>query len=153
MSEIKSGGAILIMLMTLLIAFIVFALQGASWMPPQGASLHKLYIDGVPLSVEVADDVQEQKLGLVGRASLPKDRGMLFIFAKQAKWRVTTKNMHFPIDIFWIAGSGEIVDIQKYASGVNAIFAPSAPAQYILETNADFASIYNIEVGDQLSGI
>lgn len=143
------------MLMTLLFAFIGFSLRGATWMPVINTDLVNIKVAGVPLSVEVADEPQEHKRGLVGREALHKNRGMFFVFQRSAKWRVTTRGMVFSIDIFWISETGRVVDMQKYAAPSNGerIFSPRVPAKYILETNADFAEIYGIKVGDYVTDL
>lgn len=154
MNEIKSGGAILIMLMTLLFAFIGFSLNGASWMPKKDTSLVNLRIAGVSIEVEIADEPKEQERGLLKNKILRKNSGMLFVFDEAAKWSITTKGMSFPIDIFWINGDKKIIEIREYASpNSGEIYVPKIPAKYILETNADFASIYGIKVGDSISDI
>ncbi len=145
-------------IISLLMIFGVFA---GLWFGFQGekvsnslnfGKLKLIKIAGVPLTVEIADEKSEWEKGLSGRDRLQTNRGMLFIFPKEDYYKIWMKNMNFPIDIFWVNKEGVVVDIYKNAmpDSYPNTFAPRRKAMYIIETNADFASIYDIQVGDKV---
>ncbi len=145
-------------IISLLMIFGVFA---GLWFGFQGekvsnslnfGKLKLIKIAGVPLTVEIADEKSEWEKGLSGRDRLQTNRGMLFVFPKENYYKIWMKNMNFPIDIFWVDKEGVIVDIYKNAmpDSYPNIFAPRKKALYIIETNSDFASIYDIRIGDKV---
>lgn len=107
---------------------------------------------GVSLRIEAATTSATQKLGLGGRESIPSDYGMLFVFAKDAKYGFWMKDMLVPIDIFWLDDKGQVVSIaQEVApSSYPDVFYPSAPARSVLETAAGFARKHSIATGTPL---
>jgi len=115
-----------------------------------------LDINGDKLTVEVADDLQEQQLGLGYRDILGEDEGMLFIYDQAALYRFWMKGMRFPLDMIWIR-DGVIVDITRNVPvakdpeyPVNQ-FAPSEPANWVLEVNAGWAERHKVVVGEKVA--
>jgi uncharacterized membrane protein (UPF0127 family) len=107
-------------------------------------------IDGrVTIAVEVAQTAQEQAMGLGGRSSLPKGRGMLFPF-DGAKPRVFwMKRMLIPIDILWVLES-KIVAIDANVAPPHLHETPtivSHVADLVLEVPAGFALEMGAKVG------
>ncbi len=111
-----------------------------------------IVLGGVRLFAEIADNKEKWLTGLSDRESLAPRRAMLFIFPKSDFYKITVEKMRFPIDVFWVNKDGIIVDIWKYASPDSEIKvrAPSYPAKYIIETVADFAEEYDVQVGDKV---
>lgn len=107
---------------------------------------------GVSLRIEAAITSTAQERGLGGRTSIPSDYGMLFVFAKDAKYGFWMKDMLVPIDIFWLDDKGQVVSIaQEVApSSYPDVFYPSTPARYVLETSAGFATAHGIATGTAL---
>jgi len=141
--------------------FLIFSVFAGLWFGFQGdkvtnsfnfGKLRMIKISGVSLTVEVADNKSEWTKGLSGRDRLQINRGMLFVFPREDYYKIWMKNMNFPIDIFWVNKDGVIVDIYKNAmpDSYPNTFSPSRKAMYIIETNADFASVYDIQVGDKV---
>lgn len=112
-------------------------------------------VHGEKMFVEIAKDAAAVQKGLSGRASLSKDRGMLFIFEQPARYRFWMPDMHFPIDIIWIEG-GRVVDLDKSVSPefdplAPRFYSPERPVRYVLETNSGFAESAGIVAGDTIS--
>jgi len=116
--------------------------------------MHKktIWIDGVPLSVFLAVTDEQKSAGLSVFDKLKAQEGMLFVFSRPGKYGIWMKGMKFPIDVFWIDKNGFVVDIWKSASpdSYPYVYYPRQEAKYILETNADFAEIYNIGIGSRV---
>ena len=112
-----------------------------------------VYINGRPLSVEIADEPYEQARGLSGRDFLGENDGMLFIFSQPGKHGFWMKNMKFPLDIIWIDENLTIVDITKNLSPATypATFAPSSPVKYVLEINTGWSDKNSVRLGDIVS--
>ncbi len=107
----------------------------------------------IPISVEIADEIDEQTIGLMYRTELAADSGMLFVFSEEKQHVFWMKNTKIPLDIIFFDESRTIVDIKEN-------FEPcivdacekyySKPAMYALEVNAGFTAEQGIVVGDSL---
>lgn len=107
----------------------------------------------IPVSVEIADEMNEQTIGLMYRTELALDHGMLFLFSEEKQRVFWMKNTKIPLDIIFVDGSGRIVDIKEnfepcVVSDCEKYY--SLPALYALEVNAGFVAENKIGVGDSL---
>lgn len=113
----------------------------------------KTATEDIEVTVEIADSPEEHTLGLMGRASLKEEHGMLFVFENEEQKIFWMKNTKIPLDIIFINADGIIVDVKEN-------FQPclveecekyySEPAQYVLEVNAGFVEKYGVEVLDSM---
>lgn len=104
------------------------------------------------INVEVSDTANKQELGLGGRAFLPIDAGMLFIFDRPNIQSFWMKDMHFPIDILWVDSNKRVVGIVRSLSPEsfpNSV-SSSQPVKYVLELNADASQSFGITIGTSL---
>jgi uncharacterized membrane protein (UPF0127 family) len=116
--------------------------------------LKKVCIRDVCIRAELAATGKIRQRGLMFRKSMPENRGMLFIFEKEALFGFWMKNMRFPLDIIWIGRNKKIVEIYEYAlpcKDVCKTITPQAAALYVLEVNAGFAKKQGIKIGDRLT--
>ncbi len=107
----------------------------------------------IPVSVEIADSIDEQAIGLMYRTELAADSVMLFVFSEEKQRVFWMKNTKIPLDIIFVDGSGTIVDIKEnfepcVVSDCEKYY--SEPALYALEVNAGFVAEKEIVVGDSL---
>ncbi len=117
----------------------------------------QLMIGSTTITVEVADDANERKLGLGGREALAENVGMLFIFTKPDKYAFWMKGLKFPLDMIWIKDN-TVVDIIKGAQVPAANtpdeqlprYLPNQIVDSVLEVNAGFVDKNNIKVGDKI---
>lgn len=95
---------------------------------------------------------EERKLGLSGRETLSPEEAMIFIFSYSDIYPFWMKDMKFPIDIFWIDGTGVIVFIKESASPESYpnTFVSNVPAKLVLETTSGFARKNNVKIGDKI---
>lgn len=104
------------------------------------------------LDVELANDSATRAKGLMGRGSLGENEGMLFIMPRSDRYPFWMLNTTIPLDAIHIAENGTVVDvIQMEPCGLNItrcrIYAPKAPAKYILEVNKGFSNKNGILAG------
>ena len=130
-----------------LLILLLFLLKECPCAAPQRAIVS---INGIEISVEVANTYIKHRKGLSGRESLPKDEGMLFVFDKPGLYEFWMKEMNFPIDIVWIGEDKRVVFIKENATPESfpELLHPSLPALYVIETNAGFVKEHKISVGD-----
>ncbi|MBI2025299.1 DUF192 domain-containing protein [Candidatus Kaiserbacteria bacterium] len=105
--------------------------------------------DGVSLRIEYATTPEARERGLSGRANIPSDYGMLFVFPKDDRYGFWMKDVLVPIDIFWLDSDGHVVSIISdiATSTYPDVFYPTEPARYVLETAAGFAKEHGIANG------
>ncbi len=108
-----------------------------------------------PLSVrfEVVTTVAAQERGLSGRMSIPDNYGMLFVFPKDDTYGFWMKDMLTSIDMIWLSDNGTIIKIDASvpANSYPAVYYPSAPVKYVLETRAGFAKEHSWTLGTKVT--
>jgi len=95
----------------------------------------------IPVSVEIADDPEEQQLGLMHRTELPEGQGMLFIFPEPRMLSFWMKNTLIPLDILFFDAEGKFVSMQTMdpcRSDPCAYYSSANLSTYALELPAGF---------------
>jgi uncharacterized membrane protein (UPF0127 family) len=139
---------ILFILLVLLISFIVF-----KNLNPSKESF--VSVKGKSFSVDVAKTDYEKQKGLSIYSSLPKERGMIFLFDTKDYHAFWMKDMKFAIDIIYINGD-EIVDLFENVpspkkEGDNLpIITPKEKADKVFEINAGLSKKYGFKKGDRV---
>ena len=100
------------------------------------------------VEVEIADDIAEQRRGLMERTELAENAGMLFVFDREEPRSFWMRNTLIPLSIAYIASDGRIVDIQDMQPLDETSHPSAEPAQYALEVNQGFFAERGIEVGN-----
>ena len=96
--------------------------------------------------VEVANTTSKREQGLSGRASLPQNTAMLFVFDKPDQACFWMKDMKFPLDIVWIQEDKVVkVSADTSQNTYPQNFCPDQPVPYVLELNTGSG----IRVGDK----
>ncbi|RRO18834.1 DUF192 domain-containing protein [Flavobacteriaceae bacterium 14752] len=98
------------------------------------------------IDLELAESDYEQQTGLMHRASMEMNQGMLFIYQdERPRPTFYMKNTQIPLDLIYINADKKIVEINKNAKPYdeNSIQAEQ-PAQYVLEVNAGFVEKFKI---------
>lgn len=124
----------------------------AALVPDSAERFEWLLPTGDSISLETAGTPAEQELGLGGRASMPADQGMLFVFPAPGDYGFWMKDMEFPIDIIWLDDNFRIMHVEKGLSPDTypKVFDPHARASYVIEVNAGIAEKYSLKEGDGL---
>jgi len=106
----------------------------------------------VKVKVELADTLKKRTIGLMNRAFLDDDSGMLFIFDLEAKHSFWMKNTLIPLDIIFIDSTGKIVDIKHNFEPCEKVicdtYASVEAAKYALEVNGGFSEKNNIRINN-----
>ncbi|MGC1495264.1 MAG: DUF192 domain-containing protein [Sulfitobacter sp.] len=105
----------------------------------------------VRFSVEVADDPQEQAIGLMNRESMAFSAGMLFVYPRPQPMSFWMRNTLIPLDMVFIDSKGVVQHIHH-----NAIPLDETPIfggnnlLATLEINGGLAERLGITVGTQV---
>ena len=108
----------------------------------------------VCVNAEIVSTKAGLERGLQGRVGLNKDQGMLFVFAKDDRYRFWMKDMKFTLDILWLDSKGGIVavgeDLPPCTADPCPVYAPPQDARYVLEVNAGFSRAHGLKPGTRL---
>ena len=106
-------------------------------------------IDGesvASVSLEVADTPGERRRGLMGRRSLARNHGMLFLFPDAAPRTFWMKNTHVPLDMIFIAANGTVRNVEHASPQPGASdselrrYHSDGPVRYVIEVRRGFAN-------------
>jgi uncharacterized membrane protein (UPF0127 family) len=110
---------------------------------------------GKVLQVEVMVKDEDRAMGLMFRPSLPRDRGMLFVFDSAEFHAIWMKNCKFPIDIVWLDQDKRVVHLAEAVPPCKAdpcpVYEPLRRASYVVELNAGQARREKALLGATLS--
>lgn len=104
--------------------------------------------DEYKLKVEIADDKEERKEGLMNRESLCEDWGMLFVYEEDVHKGFWMKDTYISLSIAFISEDGTINEIQYMQPRTLETHKPNKPYRYALEVNQGYFSERDIEAGD-----
>lgn len=137
-------------------AFAALALFATTtWAQPQTFEQDRLAIETAggaqPFAVELAVTSEQRAQGLMYRARLPADAGMLFVYPAERPVSMWMKNTLIPLDMLFIGDDGRILHIAERAiPGSAATISSMQPARAVLELNGGTAARLKIQVGDRV---
>ena len=146
----------------ILIYLIIIALSADE---PQKPLLWPIEIGGMLFSnMETALTDEARTRGLMFRASLPDDGGMIFLFKKPEKHSFWMRNTLIPLDILFLAKDGRITAIHTMKAekgrGENESeedylerlpsYPSKEPVIAAIELNAGMAEALGLNVGDKV---
>lgn len=102
-----------------------------------------------PILAQYCQSFLCQFLGLMLRRHLPVEQGLLLVQGNESIINASIHMMFMRIDlaVIWINSSYNIVDV-RLAKRWRLMYAPQAPARYILEANQD--RINDFSIGDKV---
>ena len=105
------------------------------------------------IQAELADTPKAREVGLMNRASMPTNSGMLFIFEQKAGHCFWMNNTKIPLSIAFIADDGKIVNIEEMQAETTNNHCPRANVRYALEMNKQWFSDRGIVPGSVITGL
>jgi hypothetical protein len=102
------------------------------------------------LRVEVARTMGEKALGLMGRESLGKDAGMIFVYTEDGIPRFWMKDTLIPLSIAFVRSDRVIVSIHDLVPLSLAEIAPPVPVRYAIEVNRGWFEANGVKPGDRV---
>lgn len=104
--------------------------------------------------VDVADDYEERKIGLMYQEKIDDDKGMIFVFAKKDKLNFWMKNTLIHLDMIFIDEDKKVVDFIENAEPCKVEKCPHYSAKtealYVLEVNGGQAEKIGLKIGDKV---
>jgi uncharacterized membrane protein (UPF0127 family) len=109
---------------------------------------------GTVLQAEVMVKDEDRAMGLMFRPSLPRDRGMLFVFETSDFHGIWMKNCKFAIDILWLDEQRNVVHVAEAVPPCKAepcpVYNPLRKASFVVELNAGQARREKAVIGSTL---
>lgn len=100
------------------------------------------------IRVAVVDTDEKRNMGLMDVRIMPENRGMLFIFEKEAPLGFWMANTPLSLDIIYVNAHKEIVTIHTNTSPLSEKkFYSSSDSMYAIEVNAGYCLKYDIREG------
>jgi len=105
----------------------------------------------VRFNVEIADDDAERQHGLMYRAPLPDDRGMLFHFQEPEMASFWMRNTPSSLDIIFIGVDGRILNIAERTTPYSEAPVPAVGlTRGVLEIRAGRSAELGLRAGDRV---
>lgn len=102
-------------------------------------------------NVEVASTPSQHAAGLMYRAELAPDAGMLFLFERERVVGMWMKNTLIPLDMVFIAGDGRVVSIAENTMPLSErVITSGAPVRAVLEVKGDTVRRLGLRPGDRV---
>jgi hypothetical protein len=141
-------------LQALLFASLCAACAGAPAAASRGPAVE---LRGHRIRVEIAADDASRTHGLMNRASMPADHGMLFVFPDSQIRTFWMKDTLIPLDMLFLDADGRLVtlraDVPPCKADPCGTYPSTQRARYVLELNAGVASKLGLREGDAVTFI
>ncbi len=132
----------------------MFVLLVAATMSSVGASeLREIRINDNSYRVELATSAAARQRGLMHRASLAADHGMLLVYPRDGEHAIWMKNVRIPLRVFWIDADYRVVAMRRLEpcrADPCPTYRPAVASRYVLELSD---REHPIALGDRLSGL
>ena len=136
------------LILGLLVVFSTFSCSKSGILQTQ-----EIKINQWKLTVEIADTLETQEKGLMGRESMAEDQGMLFIYDRDSRKSFWMKNTLIPLSIAYIAADGTIREIYDTEPLSTRIVDSRYSVRYALEVNQGAFQRHGIKEGDKVEFI
>jgi uncharacterized membrane protein (UPF0127 family) len=121
---------------------------------PQGRLPSKQLTAGMYLiDAEVAADFRQRAVGLMKRASMPVNGGMLFVFDVPGPQCMWMRNTLLPLSVAFIDDNGAIVNIEDMEPQTDASHCAKHPVRFALEMNQGWFKHRGIGPGVKIIGL
>lgn len=124
--------------------------------PGGNASATFLVDGGVNVSLEVSDTPEERRRGLMGRRSLPRNHGMVFVYEEEAPRSFWMKDTYVPLDMIFIDGEGRVLNVEHASPQPGAAdselrrYGSDGEARYVVEVCRGFANRSGVGEGTRV---
>lgn len=134
----------------LLATLMVFSVQGRAQQPQLpllelSAGMHRI-------EAEVAATPESRQIGMMMRASMAPQRGMLFVFPEAATHCMWMRNTLLPLSVAFLDDKGKIINVEDMQPRTEHNHCASKPARYALEMNLGWFRSRGLGAGVSIGG-
>ncbi len=105
------------------------------------------------ITAEVAASDESRTIGLMMRARLEPNHGMVFVFTGKSQHCFWMRNTLIPLSIAFIDDDGTIVNIADMAPKSEASTCPHRPVRYALEMDQGWFAKRGVTAGKKITGL
>ena len=137
--------------MVLLATTLVISSSG--WAQQPQLPLIELFAGMHRVEAEVAATLDTRMSGLMQRAMMAPQRGMLFVFPEVAKHCMWMRNTLLPLSVAFLDEQGRIINIEDMQPQTEDNHCATKPARYALEMNLGWFKSRGLGAGFAIVGI
>jgi uncharacterized membrane protein (UPF0127 family) len=104
------------------------------------------------ITAMVARSPDERQIGLMFRAEMGTNEGMLFVFEEPSQQCFWMKNTLLPLSAAFVADDGTVVNIEDMKPQTLDSHCSKKPVRYVLEMHQGWFAKRGIKAGSKLSG-
>lgn len=106
------------------------------------------------IDVEIAETDEARMRGMMGRRSLPRRGGMLFIMDTADTTGFWMRNTPLPLDIIFVGPDSQVVSIAKRTTPYSdEAIQPDGPKKFVVEVRAGFTDRVGINDSTQIAWV
>lgn len=105
------------------------------------------------IEAEVAANQDDRMQGLMQRARMAPNQGMLFVFTQAQRHCMWMKNTLLPLSVAFMDDEGKIINIRDMQPQTENNHCADAPARFALEMNQGWFASKGIKPGMGIGGI
>jgi len=117
--------------------------------PPSGKTVNVVFAGGTVAS-EIAALRAERETGLMNRASIAADSGMLFVWAADLSPSLAPfymHNTHFDLSVAFLDGQKRVINIEDMVHDTETNHFATAPFRYALEARRGWFAAHGVVAG------
>ncbi len=126
-------------------------LQGCASSPNTGLDTVRMQVGSKTYTLEIAETNVQRVRGLMERDTMPRDRGMIFLFPSDRTEGFWMKNTRIPLDILYIDQAGKVVSVRQMKPYDLSSYNPDGPYRYAIELNAGQAQQAGVAAGSVIA--
>jgi hypothetical protein len=104
------------------------------------------------IDTQVALTPEQHQIGLMYRAEMPQNEGMIFVFPAPSQQCFWMKNTILPLTAAFIADDGTIVNLEDMKPQTTDSHCSLKPVRYVLEMNQGWFAKKGIKAGSKMNG-
>lgn len=105
------------------------------------------------IEAEVAYTQPTRMVGLMNRRTMPKHRGMLFVFDAEGRHCMWMRNTFIPLAVAFLDEQGRIINVEEMQPRTENNHCAAKPARFALEMNAGWFKTRGLGAGTAIVGI
>lgn len=138
--------------------FLVAVVCAAAWGVGGGAMAQEMPVIELTAGIhrieaEVAYTQPTRMVGLMNRRTMPKHRGMLFVFDAEGRHCMWMRNTFIPLTVAFLDEQGRILNIEEMQPQTESNHCAAKPARFALEMNAGWFKTRGLGAGTAIVGI
>lgn len=105
------------------------------------------------IDAEVAHTEAQRQQGLMHRREMAPQRGMLFVFPREARHCMWMRNTLIPLSVAFLDAQGRVINIADMTPRDETSHCAERPARYALEMNRGWFAQRGVKDGAAIAGI